>query len=807
MALPATDSFTDTDGVQLTTHSSNWSLVRGEFDIYSNKLRADDTNASFSAARWNADTFDNNQYSQISLTDDATGGHQIGVSARCSSTAVTFYTFTSSGQTGYFALLRVIVDSSQTNLASGTNITATSVMRITADGSTITCYDDGAQNIQVTDSSIASGYAGVSHYTSGTAGRPLVDNWEGGNLTTVALGTLSSTLAAYTLSATGTVPKIYYVDYKNGLDSNTGGTSDPLKTLAHTLASHASNGDTIKLRGSSSDYETFYHDRGISTSLTNLTITNDTGHTPVIVGSTVFTSWSKTGGRTNVYEATYTPETCYFVWNGSAMLTSVADVATCDSTTNSRYFDNAGDKLYVNIGGSSPTSIEVIDTNVYGLTISAATFTISNIYFQYWFQAELCVAAAGTIDTCTFRYHPDWGGDAFSQLRITASTVTIDGCSFSGLGKTDSSGPRSISIASTVSDVTITDSSFTGSAFGVYLTGGTGHVIDNCTFHENQDGITSYSATATVGLIVRNCTLSDCEHSCIALGYTSNATLHHNTIYATATLANGYGIVLHNNGNTSVYHNILYALDYGTSGATGVHLAPLSGTLYPLIKNNIFYHNYNGIAEVSGTVSYAAGALDYNCFYGCTNNYSSIDAGDQGANDITSDPSFVNAPTDFSLNSSSPCINEGVVISGINDGYSGAAPDIGRYEYTSSIDSNNYAINWGVQSPTSGTPLAWSTWDDGAGGSPNILGDTSWGTLQVYSPGTAHSGVIDIGTVDERSYTLQSNAYGTGFGSGTLQIRGGTAVFTQDAASPSWTNYSGATVATWRYIQVREVKA
>jgi hypothetical protein len=64
-----------------------------------------------------------------------------------------------------------------------------------------------------------------------------------------------------------------------------------------------------------------------------------------------------------------------------------------------------------------------------------------------------------------------------------------------------------------------------------------------------------------------------------------------------------------------------------------------------------------------------------------SNNYS-------GANAM-----FVN-PTgkDFRLGAGSPCINAGVVISGITDGYVGSAPDIGAYE--------SGCVNWqpGVQS-------------------------------------------------------------------------------------------------------------
>ena len=48
---------------------------------------------------------------------------------------------------------------------------------------------------------------------------------------------------------------------------------------------------------------------------------------------------------------------------------------------------------------------------------------------------------------------------------------------------------------------------------------------------------------------------------------------------------------------------------------------------------------------------------------------------------IVADPVFVDAAAgDFRLQWSSPCINAGLAIAGINDSYQGTAPDIGCFE-------------------------------------------------------------------------------------------------------------------------------
>ena len=90
------------------------------------------------------------------------------------------------------------------------------------------------------------------------------------------------------------------------------------------------------------------------------------------------------------------------------------------------------------------------------------------------------------------------------------------------------------------------------------------------------------------------------------------------------------------------------------------------------IRNNIFASTYGSRGDIFG-VNYS-GTVSNNCFYNITS---------KGSNNITSNPNVTlsgNQPSPFfQLQSGSPAINAGVVISGVTDGSIGA-PDMGAFE-------------------------------------------------------------------------------------------------------------------------------
>src|SRR3989339_861358 len=105
------------------------------------------------------------------------------------------------------------------------------------------------------------------------------------------------------------------------------------------------------------------------------------------------------------------------------------------------------------------------------------------------------------------------------------------------------------------------------------------------------------------------------------------------------------------------------------------------------IRNNIFISNGSCRA-----ISFPDGGGADNSYFTNNDTYNTSNGSVNGwtvSNNITGDPSLTgsgNVPDPYyRLKAGSPCIDKGAVIAGITDGYSGAAPDIGRYEFGGAV--------------------------------------------------------------------------------------------------------------------------
>jgi hypothetical protein len=179
MGLPATDSFTDTNGVQLTSHSSDWTLNAGDLDVQSNALAPDD--AGDSMAHWNADAFDDDQYAQATVVA-ISGSVWIGVSVRAHASAHTGYCY--SGDDDEREISKFVAGSytSISYYGSG-GFSVNDDIRIEAESTTITPVLNASTDTNVgaqTDAAISSGSAGVCGYSDSEDSR--IDDWEGGDL-------------------------------------------------------------------------------------------------------------------------------------------------------------------------------------------------------------------------------------------------------------------------------------------------------------------------------------------------------------------------------------------------------------------------------------------------------------------------------------------------------------------------------------------------------------------------------------------------------------------------------------------------
>lgn len=178
MALPATDTFTGTNGTPLATYSPNWTVNSGVFQIESNAVCHNSASAS-GLAHWDADVFDDDQYAEAVVSGVDTGSWMTGVAVRVHASADTgyYYQGSSSGSE-----IGKSVAGGRTTLLSGLAAWAnTDVVRIEVEGTSIRAYIDGVQQgATQTDSAIASGSSGLCGFNDATLS--LLTSWEGGNL-------------------------------------------------------------------------------------------------------------------------------------------------------------------------------------------------------------------------------------------------------------------------------------------------------------------------------------------------------------------------------------------------------------------------------------------------------------------------------------------------------------------------------------------------------------------------------------------------------------------------------------------------
>ena len=173
----------------------------------------------------------------------------------------------------------------------------------------------------------------------------------------------------------------YYIDAVSGSDSapGDGSSAHPWLTLGKFFTACA-NGDTCKVRdGTYAAYS--------ASAKNSLVIEADTGAAPIFKTTTTYAAggWALTGGQTVTYETAYTFYNCLAVWNGNTKLTSRASIILVEANTNSWYWDDANNLLYVNVGGV-PGDIEVQGDNDYVLALSGSGCTVRGITFKWCIQ-------------------------------------------------------------------------------------------------------------------------------------------------------------------------------------------------------------------------------------------------------------------------------------------------------------------------------------------------------------------------------------------------------------------------------------
>jgi len=237
---------------------------------------------------------------------------------------------------------------------------------------------------------------------------------------------------------------------------------------------------------------------------------------------------------------------------------------------------------------------------------------------------------------------------------------------------------------------------------GIYAQGRT--IIEDCEIHHNWNG-KAYGASGSgngvlftgsgASGIVRRCKLWENFVHILANSSAKDVLIYRNNLW----LAHVNGID-HQGAGMAAYHNFIH---HRPAYHAGHGIDTQSGGTALVAKNNIVYCD---LVDASATnvqcvcINTGSGNdVDYNLYYLATTGQTNVDIGKDSSNNLYGtlaawqagtaydDHSISADPLVTSLSDknsrptiTSPTLNAGVAVSGINDGYAGTAPDLGAYE-------------------------------------------------------------------------------------------------------------------------------
>lgn len=173
---------------------ANWDQNHGSLKIVGNRVEASDI-TSDNGETWNADAFQNDQFSQVDLTVVALAGTEagFGVGVRwASATTKTGYRLVANELAGTDCWLAKFVAAAYTLLGSADGeFVANDVLRLEVSGQnptiTLLAKLNGTTIITVSgETAIGSGRPAIVWSSDGASGAPAIDNWSGGDTAAAA---------------------------------------------------------------------------------------------------------------------------------------------------------------------------------------------------------------------------------------------------------------------------------------------------------------------------------------------------------------------------------------------------------------------------------------------------------------------------------------------------------------------------------------------------------------------------------------------------------------------------------------------
>jgi parallel beta-helix repeat protein len=521
---------------------------------------------------------------------------------------------------------------------------------------------------------------------------------------------------------------VYYVDATYGNDSNNGlSEATAWQTIAKVNRSWFSPGDSILFKRG----EVWRESQGLTisgysgTSGSRITFgAYGSGPKPIINGASIATGWTGSGWG-NVYEKNFTYEAMVVVEDDTVLtnvLTWNGSVAATFSGASAGSWSWSGSKCYVWCTDGADPDNHTMEVATKASGLQEGILVTDNNYI--------------TFENLEIKYATRYGFLAYAESDADINYIIIQGCDLHGCGasgiafdnQANANDANHRLISPQVTRNTVYENREHGIIFICEVISG---LINHNTVYDNSweisfgwHGISQYSHTASArptGNIVEYNTVYGTLSKNPGEGagiqcddYTKDSIIRYNICYDNE----GDGIRIHRSDGCQVYYNISYNNGSAGTGRSGIstqdstnndiynnvlHDNPYAGIYIggsedsdTTIRNNIVFENgnYEMVIEYSARPNFST---DYNCIYhsaggnfmrygGTGYNWSVWQGLGHDIYSINQDPLCVNASNDFSLQSSSPCIDAGIDV-GITSDFEGTSVpqgygiDIGAYEY------------------------------------------------------------------------------------------------------------------------------
>lgn len=197
--------------------------------------------------------------------------------------------------------------------------------------------------------------------------------------------------------------------------------------------------------------------------------------------------------------------------------------------------------------------------------------------------------------------------------------------------------------------------------------------FNRCTFSNSDEAATYFYGPATY----TRCLFINSGHQAFVCNFKDQTAIN-------CTFINTHTVAKLSNSSDSITVTVKNCATYNM--LAGIFQHDIAANV--LVENNNQFHLDPDSGHGGQALAFTTGTRQWT-----TTNSTDLPASESTTNTTSVDPKLTAA---YKLKNSSPCIDAGVVISGITDGYKGAAPDIGWKEYRRKMGGLSLGLNLGL---------------------------------------------------------------------------------------------------------------